>query len=100
MKRHDVDVAAAIEDADNADVTDELLAWIVGPGRLGISHRIPAPADAADKLAAWMQRTGQDADYVSKLLRVFASEDHGNICIRNAKCTECNVNFCKRLRYR
>jgi SAM-dependent methyltransferase len=104
LKRHDVDFAAMLQDAGDApieaDVADELLACIVGPGRLGISHRIPALADAAGELAAWADRTGQDALYVANLLRVFASEQHGNVCITNAKCTECDVSFCKRLRYR
>jgi hypothetical protein len=100
LKRHDVDFEAMLADAASADVPDELLACIVGPGRLGISHRIPAPVDAAEKLVAWAQRTDQDADYVKNLLRVFAAEKLGNVCIHNAKCTECDVNFCKRLRYR
>ena len=100
LKRHDVDFEPMLQNAGNADVTDELLACIVGPGRLGISHRIPDAADAVDKLAAWATRTGQDARYVENLLRIFASEQHGNVCITNAKCTECDVQFCKRLRYR
>lgn len=100
LKRHDVDVDAALENVGDADVADELMAIIVGPGRLGISHRIPAPADAAEKLSAWVERTGQDAGYVKNLLHVFASEKLGNVCITNAKCTECDVAFCKRLRYR
>ncbi|MDH3510251.1 MAG: class I SAM-dependent methyltransferase [Gammaproteobacteria bacterium] len=100
LQRHDVDVEAMLEKVSDADVSGELMATIVGPGRLGISHRIPATADAAAELAGWAQRTGQDANEVSKLLRVFASTNLGNVCIRNAKCTECDVSFCKRLRYR
>ena len=104
LKRHDVDFEGMIQDAGDtlidAAVSDELMACIVGPGRLGITHRIPEAADAAGKLSAWAERTGQDARYVENLLRVFASEQHGNVCIKNAKCTECDVKFCKRLRYR
>ena len=100
LKRHDVDTAAMLENVGDVRIADELLSWIVGPGRLGISHRIPDPADAATELSGWVQRTGLDGDYVNKLLTVFASEKLGNVCIRNAKCTECDVRFCKRLRYR
>ncbi len=100
LKRHDFDVTAAIENVGDAGVSDELMAIIVGPGRLGITHRVPEPADAAAELSAWAQRTGQDADYVANLMRVFASDKLGNVCLMNAKCTECDVSFCKRLRYR
>ena len=91
----DVDSAGAL-----SDVSDELLACIVGPGRLGISHVLPGAADALEVLKNWAMRSGLDAGSVEALIRVFASEPQGNICIENAKCTECAVKFCKRLRYR
>ena len=49
---------------------------------------------------ALAERAGRDANDVANLLRAFASADRGNICTWNARCTECQVHFCKRLRYR
>jgi SAM-dependent methyltransferase len=83
-----------------SDVSDELLACIVGPGRLGISHVLPEAADAVAVLKNWATRGGLDAGSVEALMRVFASEQLGNICIENAKCADCAVKYCKRLRYR
>lgn len=97
----DVDIDAAIASGDvPVDVSDELLACIVGPGRLGISHTVPDPLDAAAILVAWAERSGLDARAVEVLIGVFASDLQGNPCTANAKCTECAVKFCKRLRYR
>jgi SAM-dependent methyltransferase len=91
----DVDATGAV-----SDVSDELLACIVGPGRLGISHVLPDASDAVAVLKGWATRGGLDAGSVEALIRVFASEQQGNICIENAKCADCAVKFCKRLRYR
>jgi len=91
-------------DADSVSagdgVSDELLACIIGPGRLGISHAVPDAADAASVLADWETRSGLPDGSVAALIGLFASEQQGNICINDAKCTECAVKFCKRLRYR
>jgi len=104
LANHDVDADAMLAggnvQADSSDVTDELLACIVGPGRLGISHTVPDAVDAEAVLAAWAERSGLDAGPVEALIRLFASGQQGNICTSNAKCTECAVKFCKRLRYR
>jgi SAM-dependent methyltransferase len=104
LTKHDVDFESMLDDAGNArldaDVSDDLLACIVGPGRLGIVHEIPAAIDVAGIVGAFAARIGKDAQYVDNLLRVFASKKHGNICLTNARCTECDVKFCKRLRYR
>jgi SAM-dependent methyltransferase len=78
-------------------VADNLLARLVGPGRLGISHRVPADADAPGILADWA--AGASGDAVS-LLHQFASEAHANLCGEMPKCGDCAVSFCKRLRYR
>jgi hypothetical protein len=37
---------------------------------------------------------------VEQLFRLFMSADHGDICGAAPKCTQCEVRFCKRLRYR
>lgn len=104
LRKHDVDFGAYIEEAGDApldaDVSDELMASILGPGRLGISHMIPAAGEIADVIATFAGKTGCSAIEVENLLRVFGSEKHGNVCITNAKCTECEVRFCRRLRYR
>jgi len=98
---HDLDIDAAVASGDVPDdVSDELLACIIGPGRLGISHVVPEASAANVVLAAWAQRAGLEVEPVVALIRLFASEQLGNICIENAKCAECAVKFCKRLRYR
>jgi len=75
----------------------ELLAKLIGPGRLGITHVVPAAADAEQILADWASNAGDDA---VSLLHQFASEAHSNLCAAVPKCGECEVHFCKRLRYR
>ena len=100
LKDHNVDVAAALAGEPPADIEDELLACIVGPGRLGIAHEVPAPGEAVGILEAWTARSGLDFSRTAALLRIFATESSGGICLPDAKCTECAVKFCKRLRYR
>jgi SAM-dependent methyltransferase len=104
LARHKVDFATFINEAGDApldaDVSAELMARILGPGRLGISHTVPETSSIADIISVFAAKTGRSAIEVENLLRVFASDKHGNVCLTNAKCTECDVKFCKRLRYR
>ena len=98
---HAIDADAALgADKLPTDVSDELLACIVGPGRLGITHRVPAAEDARAVLTAWAERHGLDAGAVALLIHLLASGQQGNICTEEPKCSECAVKFCKRLRYR
>ncbi len=98
---HDIDVATAMSSGTGPDdVSDDSLACIVGPGRLGLSHVLPEAKDAAGVIGAWAERGRQDGEAVTALIRLFASEKFGNVCIYNAKCSECAVKFCKRQRYR
>ena len=96
LERHGVAYSAPVE----TNVDDELLATILGPGRLGIAHVVPEPAAVAGVIGSFAVRAGRDADEVGNLLGIFASEQHGNICVASARCAECDVRFCKRLRYR
>lgn len=104
LTKHGVEFSSMIDGLDDAPndtgVDDELVAIIAGPGRLGVSHVVPPAADVGAVLARFAQAAGRDARYVDKLVRVFASEKLGNICISSARCAECEVRFCKRLRYR
>ncbi len=101
MASHGIDTdEAMVSDDVPADVTDKLLARIVGPGRLGISHVEPEATDVAAILAAWAKRGRLDAGQVEALIHVFASGQHGGLCSSDAKCAECAVKFCKHLRYR
>ena len=79
------------------DVPPQILASLVGPGRLGITHEVPPPADAAQLLHDWSQSAAPDAE---NLLRHFASDAHSALCGGTPRCGECEVHFCKRLRYR
>lgn len=99
LQRHKVDVQRCSAEAGTVPV--ELLARVLGSGRLGISHHVPDPGEVGDVLQAWASRAGEDPQSVRQLLAVFAGEKLGNICNAGApKCTECEVRFCKRLRYR
>jgi len=104
LTQHDFDFATPIEAAGDApldaEVDDALLATVLGPGRLGGSHRLPESGEIPALLANLAEAAGRDSRYVENLLRVFAAADHSNICTWNARCTECAVSFCKRLRYR
>lgn len=104
LTRHDVDYGGMINAAGDAPldapVDDDLLATILGPGRLGIAHVVPQPDDVGELIAGFAAAAGREPRYVENLLRAFASSDHGNICATNARCTECGVSMCKRLRYR
>ena len=104
MTRHGIDFSNMIDGltdpANETGVDDEFLATIVGPGRLGIAHKLLEADAVPASLTKFAAAAGADVGYVDKLLRVFASEQYGNICISSARCAECDVRFCKRLRYR
>jgi cyclopropane fatty-acyl-phospholipid synthase-like methyltransferase len=104
LTRHDCDFKAMLDEAGDtpldAEVADDLIACILGPGRLGISHVVPETSEISTIISTFADKAGQPARRIENLLRIFASEAHGNVCITNAKCPECDVNFCKRLRYR
>lgn len=105
LRRHKVDAAGLIAAAGDAPVevrlaTPGLLSRLIGPGRLGISHRVLESAEAAQQLRAWSVQAGLDPHYVAQLLQLFMSADHGDICGTTPKCTQCEVRFCKRLRHR
>lgn len=104
LRRHSIDFEKLIDSAGNqklsAGVSDELLSIILGPGRLGVHHVQPEQNQVASIIAELAARTGESAIYVENLLRVFADTEVANICIANARCDVCDVNFCKRLRYR
>jgi hypothetical protein len=104
LQRHKVDHERMLRDGDgavSAELPPELLARVLGPGRLGISHRNPEPAQIDNVLRTWAQHAGENPHHVRSLLTIFASGTLGNICNAGSpKCTECEVQFCKRLRYR
>lgn len=77
-----------------------LLARVIGPGRLGLTLDRPAPEQAAAALAEWAAAHGQEPELASRLIGALASEALGGICTANPRCNECEVKFCKRLRYR
>lgn len=104
LSTQDIDYPAMIAAAGDAKldsgVDEELLALMVGPGRLGIVPHRPANEAVGEIVAKFAEKAGKSARYVDNLLRVFASEKHGNVCLENARCTECKVRYCKRLRQR
>lgn len=99
-----VDYADLIQSAGDkplqTDVTDELIATMIGPGRFGIEHIKPALDDVPRILASFAERAGCSPLYFENLLRVFGATEHGKICVADARCDVCSVTFCKRLRYR
>ncbi len=105
LKRHGVDAAAMLRAAGDRPVEAELpaglMARLLGPGRLGITHRLPEPAAVAGILAAWAGQAGVSARQLENLLTIFASDRLGKVCVAGApRCDQCDVAFCKRLRYR
>jgi SAM-dependent methyltransferase len=85
----------------DAALPDGHLARLLGPGRLGISHRQPEPEDARGVLRGFARHAGIGAREVEELLTAFASERLAGICLAGSPlCDRCDVVFCKRLRYR
>jgi SAM-dependent methyltransferase len=93
-------ITEAGENPVESDVSDELIAVMLGPGRFGIEHVKPATEDVPKILAAFAEQAGCGALYFENLLRVFGATEHGKICVADARCDVCSVSFCKRLRYR
>ena len=100
LRSNDVDVSALAAGDVSADVSDDLMAIIFGPGRLGWRHVVPASGEVTDLIAELASEAGADATEVGNLLRVFAAEDQANICGLDARCNVCEVKYCKRLRDR
>lgn len=105
LARHKIDAAGLIAAAGDRPVTaglaaPDLLSRLIGPGRLGISHQVLEPAAAEKRMQEWSGQAGVDPHHVVQLFRLFMSAEHGDICGPNPKCTQCEVRFCKRLRYR
>lgn len=96
LKNHSVD----IDNLPTGAAEDDLLAIMFGPGRFGYRHVQPETAELPELIADLASRAGRDAAYVEKLLRVFGDKEAANICVPDARCDVCSVNFCKRLRYR
>ncbi|MCK6370838.1 MAG: class I SAM-dependent methyltransferase [Gammaproteobacteria bacterium] len=105
LARHGVDATAALAAAGAIPIEPGLpaglLERILGPGRLGIVHRPMGPGEGDAELTAWAGHAGVTPGEVRKLLTLFAGEEHGKICVAAApRCEQCEVRFCKRLRYR
>lgn len=105
FRRNGLDVESALEAAATGArparlAADDLLATLVGPGRLGITPTMESPGDAERALEAWAARAGEDPRAVVALFSLFASSEHGDLCGTVPKCGQCEVLICKRLRYR
>lgn len=105
LKRHGYDYDAVVgkdvEDEPDAKLAPDLMARVLGPGRLGIAHRKPPPAEIDDVLPRWSKHAGVNVGQVRNLLAAFASDRRGKIRVAGApKCGDCEVHFCKRLQYR
>ena len=105
FRRNEIDVDAVIAAAGDGPVkaraaATDLLARLVGPGRLGISHLPVSPGAADALLNTWAERAGQNPRRIANLFALFTSSAHGDICGAVPKCGQCEVHICKRLRYR
>lgn len=103
LANNGTDAAALLREAGDKPIEpalpNGLLARILGPGRLGLSHKLPEPGETAKALAAWAAHAGKSAREIENLLTIFGSEKLGNMCIASApRCDRCQVVFCKRLR--
>ena len=101
---NDVDLDALLAEAGgdvpDSEVDNELLAKIFGPGRFGLRHELPQAGDVPGLIAELAERAGMEAVELENLLHIFADSQRGNICMTDARCTVCEVKYCKRLRYR
>ena len=104
LTRHEVDyeglITAAGDEVIKTEVTDELLAIMFGPGRFGLRHVQPEVDEVPWLILELAERSGKGALYIENLLRIFGDKDSSNICVADARCDVCEVNYCKRLRYR
>lgn len=104
LMRHKIDVkhliSAAGDDVIKTEVTDELLAIMFGPGRFGLRHVTPQVDEVPLLILELAKRSGKGVHYIESLLRIFGDKELSNICIADARCDVCEVNYCKRLRYR
>lgn len=100
LMQHGVDYQALVDGELPADVTNDLLAVVLGPGRLGIHHEEPEAGDVDAILEAFASAAGKSVGYVKKLFGIFASAEAGSVCGSEARCDSCAVGFCKRLRGR
>lgn len=105
FRRHKIAVEALLVAPDSSPAVGagarlELLAKLVGPGRLGIAASPVSPAEADAVVKNWAERAGEDPGTVAKLLALFVSTAHGDLCGEVPKCGQCEVHTCKRLRYR
>ena len=104
LDKHGIDYAAILADAGDgavaAETSDELIRIMLGPGRFGLHHVLPDEQQAGAILEFLAESAGGTADSISNLLRIFGDPGLSNICIPDARCDVCEVNFCKRLRYR
>lgn len=100
LSRHDIDYPSLIESNVPDDTSDELVRIMLGPGRLGLHHVEPDADEARAVLERLAEAVNKPVEYIDKLLRVFGSAEAGSVCVADARCEVCDVNFCKRLRYR
>jgi hypothetical protein len=105
FRRNGVDVAPLLAAAGSGPVkarlaATDLLARLVGPGRLGLSHVPVSPGDADALLARWAAGTGEEPRQVANLFTLFTSSDAGDLCGATPRCGQCEVRICKRQRYR
>jgi hypothetical protein len=61
---------------------------------------VPAADAAAGIVADWARQAGIAPRHAENLFRLFMAADRGDICGVTPKCGQCDVVFCKRLRYR
>jgi hypothetical protein len=98
LNKQGFDYESAISEAGDglaeADLMPHLMARIVGPGRLRMSHTVLKRDEASMAISSWAERSGEDAHYVENLLRVFGSKEHGKVCTDMPNCDVCEVSFC------
>lgn len=105
FRRNKVDVDPVLAAAGDAPVkakvaATDLMAKLIGPGRLGIAHSPVSPGEADALLKIWSERAGQNPHLIANLFTLFTSSEHGDLCGPVPKCGQCEVRICKRLRYR
>jgi hypothetical protein len=96
LTNNDIDVDAVLAGTLTGNTTHDFLADVLGPGRLGLRHEVPAADAVPGIIQEIAESSGTDVAAVENILKVFTDADSANICTDFARCAVCEVSYCKR----
>jgi SAM-dependent methyltransferase len=96
LTNNDVDADAALAGTLTGNTSNDLLADVLGPGRLGLRHDVQTADAVPGIIQEIAESSGIDVAAVENILKVFTDADSANICTDFARCAVCEVSYCKR----